>query len=71
MDENKSTALLKEVIYYCKEDNPTGALLLDGEWGCGKKFFINNILKSTLQDSHVFVRISLFGIQNAKNCKKL
>lgn len=40
MDENKSTALLKEVMYYCKEDNPTGALLLDGKWGCGKIFLL-------------------------------
>lgn len=43
MDENKSTALLKEVIYYCKEDDPTGALLLDGKWGCGNNFFLLTI----------------------------
>ena len=55
MDESKSTTLLKEVMYYCNEENPTGALLLEGEWGCGKTFFINNTLKSALQDSHVFV----------------
>lgn len=70
MDESKSTTLLKEVMYYCNEENPTGALLLEGEWGCGKTFFINNTLKSALQDSHVFVRISLFGIQNAEELQK-
>ena len=70
MDESKSTALLKEVTYYCNEENPTGALLLEGEWGCGKTFFINHTLKTALQDSHIFVRVSLFGIQNAEELQK-
>lgn len=70
MGESKSTTLLKEVMYYCNEENPTGALLLEGEWGCGKTFFINHTLKTALQDSHIFVRVSLFGIQNAEELQK-
>lgn len=64
MDASKSAALCEEITHYCKEKKPTGALLLEGEWGCGKTFFINHTLKTALQDSHIFVRVSLFGIAN-------
>lgn len=33
---------LEELIYYCKEPEPVGALLLNGEWGCGKTYLIDN-----------------------------
>ena len=32
---------LSELIYYCKEDDPVGALLLLGEWGCGGHAYHN------------------------------
>ena len=58
----KNTALCEEITRYCEEENPTGALFLEGEWGCGKTFFINHTLSNALKDSHIFVRVSLFGI---------
>lgn len=42
------------------------AVLLDGEWGCGKTFFVNKVLRSELEkekDYQVF-QISLYGISN-------
>lgn len=60
----KNTALCEEITRYCEEENPTGALFLEGEWGCGKTFFINHTLSNALKDSHIFVRVSLFGIAN-------
>ena len=56
--------LLEELEYYCKLENPVGALLLTGEWGCGKTYFIENTLRDSLKDTHVIIRISLFGIEN-------
>lgn len=53
---------LKELIHYCKEPDPIGALMLVGEWGSGKTFILENDLPNALKDSHVFVRISLFGM---------
>ena len=55
---------LKELIYYCKEEHPIGALLLTGEWGCGKTYLIEKDLTEALSDSHVIVRISLFGVNS-------
>lgn len=35
---------LDEIKYYCGIDKPAGCLLLSGEWGSGKTYFINNEL---------------------------
>ena len=61
---------LKELAYYCKEENPTGALLLTGEWGCGKTHIIEKELTEALKDSHIIVRISLFGVNSIDDLNK-
>lgn len=30
---------IEELEYYCEEPQPVGALMLTGEWGCGKVAF--------------------------------
>ena len=55
---------LNELIYYCKEPEPVGALMLSGEWGCGKTYIIDHQLIDKLADTHIFIRISLFGIDS-------
>ena len=32
--------LIEELKSYCDINNPVGALMLYGEWGCGKTYFI-------------------------------
>ena len=34
--------LVEELKSYCDINNPIGALMLSGEWGCGKTYFIIN-----------------------------
>lgn len=53
---------LDELLYYCNEPEPVGALLLSGEWGCGKTYLINHELKKALEGKAIVLRISLFGI---------
>lgn len=53
---------LQELVYYCREPEPIGALLLTGEWGCGKTYLIEHELRDVLKDEAVILRISLFGI---------
>ena len=36
---------LEELLYYCNEPEPVGALLLTGEWGCGQTYLIDHALK--------------------------
>ena len=53
---------VEELVYYCRECEPVGALLLSGEWGCGKTHLIEHELKDALADTSVVLRISLFGM---------
>lgn len=55
---------LEELKYYCEENRPVGAMLLTGEWGCGKTYLIDHDLKETLKDTHIIIRVSLFGINS-------
>ena len=61
---------LSELIQYCNIDKPVGALLLTGEWGCGKTYLVENELREKLQNTHSIVRVSLFGIPSIEELHK-
>lgn len=52
---------LNELVYYCKETNFFGALMLTGQWGCGKTYLIEHELAKELGDEYIIIRVSLFG----------
>ena len=62
--------IIEELKYYCNEPSPTGALMITGEWGCGKTYLINNILKEELKDTHVVLCVSLFGMNSIEDVRK-
>jgi len=53
-----------ELLYYCREIEPIGALLLTGEWGCGKTHLIENDFREAISAEAVVLRISLFGFSS-------
>ena len=53
---------LSELIYFCNIEEPAGAILLTGEWGCGKTYLIEHDLRDALKESHLILRVSLFGL---------
>lgn len=57
---------IDELLYYCHEIEPVGALLLTGEWGCGKTYLIDHQLKAALADEAVVVRVTLFGVSSVE-----
>lgn len=57
---------LDELIYYCEEKEPVGALMLVGEWGCGKTYLVEHELSDKLKESHIIIRVSLFGISSVE-----
>ncbi len=61
---------LDELVYYCEEPKPVGALLLSGEWGCGKTYLIEHDLKDALKDKFYILRVSLFGITSIEEMHK-
>ncbi|MBQ6216730.1 MAG: hypothetical protein IJK53_05035 [Erysipelotrichaceae bacterium] len=54
--------VIEELVHYCKEERPLGALLFTGEWGSGKTHVIENELKEALGDAYAIVRVSLYGV---------
>ena len=66
----KTLACIEEIAYYCKLDKHTGALLLAGKWGSGKTHLLKHVLTEKLQDSHVLVFVSLFGISGVEELRK-
>ena len=61
---------ISELEHYCNIDNPVGALLLTGEWGCGKTYIIEHDLQENLKDKCVIIRVSLFGISRVEELHK-
>ena len=61
-DDSLST--LQELIRYCGEEERLGALLLTGEWGCGKTHLIEKDLAEALRSTHDIVRVSLFSVDS-------
>ena len=55
---------LDELIFYCKMKKPGGAMVLLGESGCGKTHLVERDLQEALRDTHVIVRVSLYGISS-------
>lgn len=59
-----ASSTLDELKYYCEQENPAGALMLTGEWGSGKTYLVDSILSKALEETHIIIRISLFGISS-------
>ena len=60
-------ATLDELIHYCNSKNPVGSLVLLGDSGCGKTYLVEKELQEALRDTHVVVRVSLFGINTIRS----
>ena len=57
---------LDELVRYCREEDHLGALMLTGEWGCGKTYLIEKELAETLRETHFIVRVSLLGVDSVE-----
>lgn len=43
--------LIEELKNYCDINNPVGALMLSGEWGCGKTYLIKTKFIPSVKDT--------------------
>lgn len=59
-------SVLDELSYYCKAPKHVGAVLITGEWGCGKTYFVEHTLKNALKDECIILRVSLFGLSSTE-----
>ena len=55
---------LHELVRYCTQERHQGAILLTGEWGCGKTYLVEKKLSEALSETHCIVHVSLFGMED-------
>lgn len=55
----------KIISSYIKDSRNTQAVLINGEWGSGKTYFVDRILLKELKD-YIIIRYSLYGVQSAE-----
>ncbi len=48
--------------YISLTNSPKYAVMLNGEWGSGKTWFINNYINNCSNSSKIFLKVSLYGI---------
>lgn len=68
--EDSVMATLDELVHYCRSKNSVGTFMLTGEWGTGKTHLIEKELAGALKDTHVIVRVSLFGLSTVEALQK-
>ena len=52
--------LIEELKNYCDINNPVGALMLSGEWGCGKTYLIKNKFIPLMRKIHMFLCVLVY-----------
>lgn len=57
--------LNNKLTTFVKETNPFKTLLIDGKWGCGKTFSVNQFVTKNFKANHVY--LSLFGIKKEED----
>ena len=67
------TELNNYIEHYLKEDKTHTAIMLTGEWGSGKTYYIENKLVPFLQNSQKnrCVVISLYGVESISEISSL
>jgi hypothetical protein len=57
--------------YYCNLSHAPGfAILLQGQWGCGKTWFINKYREKLKEINHKCLYVSLYGITNVSEIEE-
>lgn len=74
MTENQ---IIEETLRYLSDTSYNYAILIDGEWGCGKTYFVQNTLKDKIVENEgtaVFQRkfkyISLYGCKSIQDIQE-
>ena len=62
------------ILHYLTEDKTNGAIMLTGDWGTGKSYYIQNSLKPFLESEengkHQCVVVSLYGLKDTAEISK-
>lgn len=60
--------LVDDVMEYVNADDDCGAMAIVGEWGLGKTYYIESVIRKRLEEEGKrLVRVSLYGLDNASS----
>ena len=69
--------IVEETLRYLSDNSYNYAILIDGEWGCGKTFFIQNVLKRQIEETEKMSEhprklkyISLYGCKTIQDIQE-
>ena len=66
-----TTELTEYIKNYLENDRTRSAIMLTGEWGCGKSYYIQNILTNELnKNNQDLAVVSLYGIKSIADLNK-
>jgi len=62
--------IIKVILEYIEEDKYKSAILINGEWGSGKTFFIteklSKVIKDRIKNEGKYIYVSLYGVGNVE-----
>lgn len=62
--------IIKVMLEYIEEDKYKSAILINGEWGSGKTFFIteklSKVIKDKIKNDGKYIYVSLYGVENVE-----
>ena len=62
--------IIKVMLEYIEEDKYKSAILINGEWGRGKTFFIteklSKVIKDRIKNDGKYIYVSLYGVENVE-----
>ena len=62
--------IIKVMLEYIEEDKYKSAILINGEWGSGKTFFIteklSKVIKDRIKNDGKYIYVSLYGVGNVE-----
>lgn len=68
MNKEELTAYIKN---YLENDKTRSAIMLTGAWGCGKSYYIQNVLTKELNKcNHDVAIVSLYGLKTIAELNK-
>ena len=62
---NINQHIVDNIGFYLSQESPEYAFLISGDWGSGKTYFIESLIRDRNTKSKSIIKISLFGVKSA------